>query len=142
MVIWISKALALALHDRQLAEHGGQPGIRDERSLDAALARPQRLLTHGNPRPDIAALAASLAFGLARNRPFLDGNKRTAHVCYRVFLRLNGADLSARDEERYVATLGLASGSITEEVFAEWLRDVVVVAPGNRVQEKRAAYAR
>lgn len=142
MITWISRALALALHDRQLAEHGGQPGVRDESLLDSALARPQQLHAYGDPPPDIAALAASLAFGLARNHPFLDGNKRTAHVCYRVFLRLNGADLSAGDEEKYVIMLGLASGSVSEEAFAEWLRDHVVVAPGNRVQEKRAAYAR
>lgn len=122
MFIWIEKALALALHDRQLAEHGGSSGVRDESLLDSALARPQQLHAYGNPLPDIADIAASLAFGIARNHPFIDGNKRTAHVCYRVFLALNGAELDANDEDKYVAMLGLAEGSLKENEFAAWLR--------------------
>ena len=80
MVIWISKRLALAIHDRQLAEHGGSIGVRDETLLDSAIARPQQLFAYGDPPPDLAALSASLAYGLARNHPFIDGNKRTAAV--------------------------------------------------------------
>src|SRR6185295_5672737 len=112
IIAWIDKRFALAIHDRQLAEHGGSGGVRDETLLDSALARPQQLHAYGDPAPDIAALAASLAFGIARNHPFVDGNKRTAHVCYRVFLALNGAELDATDEDKYVAMLSLAEGSL------------------------------
>ncbi|HAI59474.1 MAG TPA: type II toxin-antitoxin system death-on-curing family toxin [Xanthomonadaceae bacterium] len=123
MIVWINKALVLALHVRQLAEHGGITGIRDEALLDSALARPQQREAYGDPPPDLAELAASLAYGLARNHAFLDGNKRTAHVAYRTFLRLNGQDLIASDEEKYVAMIGLAEGRLTEPDFAAWLRD-------------------
>ena len=84
MIVWISRALALAIHDRQLAEHGGATGIRDEGLLESALARPRQLHTYGQPTPDLADLAAATAFGLARNHPFVDGNKRIAAA---VFLR-------------------------------------------------------
>ncbi len=140
MIIWIEKPLALAIHDRQLAEHGGSPEVRDETLLDSALARPQQLHAYGDPPPDLAALAASLAFGLARNHPFVDGNKRSAHVCYRVFLALNGASISASDEDKYITTLSLAEGSLPEAEFATWLRQHMRVAPGNEVHERRAGY--
>jgi death-on-curing protein len=129
MPTWIEKEFALAIHERQLAEHGGASGVREERLLDSALARPQQLEAYGDPPPDLAALAASLAFGLARNHPFIDGNKRTAHVCYRTFLLLNGHDLAANDEEKYVAMLSLASGKTDEEQFADWLRPRLVPVP-------------
>jgi len=135
MIVWISKALALAIHDRQLAEHGGAAGVRDEALLDSALTRPQQLFAYGDPQPDLAALGASLAFGLARNHPFVDGNKRTAHVAYRVFLALNGATLDATDEDKYVAMLGLAEGSLDEDGFAAWLGPRIAIKPGGRVQE-------
>ena len=80
MVIWVGKALALAVHDRQLAEHGGSTGVRDEKLLESALARPQQLHVYGSPQPDLADLAAALAFGLARNHPFVDGNERVADI--------------------------------------------------------------
>ena len=80
MIAWLEKALVLAIHDRQLAEHGGTGGVRDEGLLESALARPQQLHAYGDPAPDLADLAAALAYGLARNHPFLDGNKRTAAV--------------------------------------------------------------
>ena len=95
MILWIDRRLALAIHERQLAEHGGGGGVRDETLLESALARPQQLFAYGEPPPDLAALAASLAFGLARNHPFVDGNKRTALVAYFTFLSLNGAELDA-----------------------------------------------
>ncbi len=122
MVVWIEKALALAIHDRQLAEHGGDAALRDESLLDAALARPRRLHAHGGAAPDLAGLAAGLAFGLARDRPFVDGNERTAHVCYRVFIALNDGELRATGEEKYAAMLGLAEGRLSEADFAAWLR--------------------
>ncbi|MDO5610669.1 MAG: type II toxin-antitoxin system death-on-curing family toxin [Pseudomonadota bacterium] len=122
MLVWIDRALAQAIHERQLGEHGGIVGIRDEGLLDSALAKPQQLDAYGEPPPDLAALAASLAFDIARNHPFLDGNKRTAHVCYRVFLQLNGMRLQAEQEDKYLAMLQLAEGSWSEDEFAGWLR--------------------
>jgi death-on-curing protein len=142
MIIWITRPLALAIHDRQLAEHGGGSGVRDEGMLDSALARPQQRHVYGDPPPDLADFAASLAFGLARNHPFVDGNKRTAHVCYRVFLMLNGGELVADDEDKYIAMLRLAEGSLDEAGFADWLRPRVVVRARGGVQEPRAAYPR
>jgi death on curing protein len=142
MIVWIEKALALAIHDRQLAEHGGGTGVRDEALLDSALARPQQLFAYGDPPPDLAALAASLAYGLARNHPFVDGNKRTAHVCYRVFLALNDAQLVASDEEKYIAMLKLAEGSLTEAEFSAWLRAHLTLTADTTVNEPHAPYSR
>src|SRR5512141_2290341 len=112
MLVWIEKELVVAIHGRQIAEHGGSAGVRDEGLLESALARPQQLHAYGDPAPDLADLAAALASGLARNHPFVDGNKRTAHVAYRTFLALNGAELAATDEEKYVAMLALAEGKL------------------------------
>ncbi len=137
MIVWIEKPLALAIHDRQLAEHGGSSGVRDEKLLESALARPQQLYAYGDPAPDIADLAATLAFGLARNHPFVDGNKRTAHVSYRVFLELNDIELKANDEDKYVMILALAEGKLREKDFAAWLRQRIKVKPGKRMQEPR-----
>jgi death-on-curing protein len=142
MIIWIEKPFALAIHDRQLSEHGGRAGVRDESLLDSALARPQQLHAYGDPSPDLADLAASLGFGLARNHPFVDGNKRTAHVCYRVFLALNGATLVASDEDKYITTLALAEGSLSEADFATWLRRHIELKPGDEVHEPRARYGK
>lgn len=142
MIVWISTTLALAIHDRQLAEHGGGTGVRDIGLLEGALARPQQRHAYGDPSPDLAELAASLAHALARNHPFVDGNKRTAHVCYRVFLRLNGGDLVASDEEKYAMMIGLSEGSLSEADFATWLRAHLVVTRKGKLQEQRAAYRR
>ena len=142
MIVWITRDLALAIHERQLSEHGGGIGVRDENLLESALARPQQLFAYGDPAPDLAALAASLACALAKNHPFVDGNKRTAHVCYYVFLALNDGHLDAPLDEMYVKMLGLAEGSLDEAAFADWLRPRIVVAHGRKVQEKRAAYRR
>ena len=142
MIVWITRDLTLAIHERQLSEHGGGIGVRDETLLESALARPQQLFAYGDPAPDLAALAASLACALAKNHPFVDGNKRTAHVCYYVFLALNDGHLDAPLDEMYVKMLGLAEGSLDEATFAAWLRPRIVVAHGGKVQEKRAAYRR
>lgn len=140
MIIWIGKVLALAIHDRQLAEHGGGSGIRDEGLLDSALARSQQLHTYGEPAPDLADLAASLAFGLARNHPFVDGNKRTAAVLCEVFIELNNGKLLADDLELYPQYLGLAEGSIDEAEFARWLRSRIVIDRPGEVQEAASRY--
>jgi death on curing protein len=116
--------------------------VRDEALLDSALARPQQLFAYGDPPPDVAALAASLAYGLARNHPFVDGNKRTAHVCYRAFLALNDAELVASEEEKYIAMLGLAEGSLDEPGFADWLRTHLVLSNAGQVNEPQADYSR
>ena len=141
MIVWISRELAVALHDRQLAEHGGSPGVRDETLLESALARPQQLWAYADPPPDVAALAASLAYGLSRNHPFVDGNKRTAHVCYRVFLALNDVEFVAETAEKYASILQLAEGLMSETDFADWLRPRLRLATDN-VNEPRAKYAR
>jgi death on curing protein len=142
MIIWIEKPLALAIHDRQLAEHGGGSGVRDETLLDSALARPQQLFAYGDPPPDLAALAASLAYGIARNHPFVDGNKRTAAVACETFIRLNSAALQADDLELYPVYIALAEGSLTEDDFTEWLRRHLVLATKGNVNEPQAAYSR
>ena len=142
MIVWINRALALAIHDRQLAEHGGGIGVRDEGLLESALARPQQRYAYGDSPPDLADLAASLAFGLARNHPFVDGNKRTAAVACEVFIMLNSAALEADDHELYPLYLGLAEGSLDEAGFADWLRPRIVARPQGQVQELRARYPR
>lgn len=141
MIVWITRPLAIAIHERQLAEHGGGTGVRDDGLLDSALARPRQLYAYGDPPPDLAALAASLAHGLARNHAFVDGNKRTAHVCYRVFLALNDAELDASEEEKYVQMVALAEGSLPEAGFADWLRLHLRPRPDAAVHEPRKAYA-
>lgn len=139
LVTWIGKALILAIHDRQLAEHGGSSGVRDEGLLDSALARPQQLHAYGDPAPDLAALAASLAFGLARNHPFVDGNKRTAAVACETFLMLNGMILEADDLMLYPVYIALADGSMSEGEFAAWLRQYIQAA--GSVHEPASPYA-
>ena len=140
MIVWLEKALVLAIHDRQVAEHGGSAGVRDEGLLESALARAQQLHAYGDPAPDLADLAAALAFGLARNHPFVDGNKRTAHVAYRTFLALNGAELVATDEDKYVRMLALAEGKLAERGFAAWLRERLLLAPRGEAHEPRKPY--
>lgn len=120
--IWIREDVVSAIHRRQLAEHGGAEGTRDANALLSALSRPLNLLNYGEPKPDLAALAASYAFRIARNHPFVDGNKRTALVVCRTFLKMNGADIAATQEEKYQTFLQLAEGLLTEEELADWLR--------------------
>ena len=147
MVHWIEKPLVLAIHDRQLAEHGGQSGVRDEAMLDSALARPRQTFAYTDPPADLAVLAASLAYGLARNHPFVDGNKRTASVACETSIMLNGALLDASDLELYPLYYGLAGGSVSEAEFAAWLRAHIVPDPdhqpsgaGGAVHEPAAGY--
>jgi death-on-curing protein len=142
MIIWIEKPLAIAIHERQLAEHGGSSGVRDETLPASALARPQQRHAYGDPPPDLADLAASLAFGLARNHPFIDGNKRTAAVVCESFILLNGSVLHAEDLELYPLYVALAEGSLSEAEFAGWLRPHIKPDGARRVNERRARYAR
>ena len=120
---WLSKNLILAVHERQIAEHGGASGVRDEGLLESALARPKNQFSYG--AAELSALAAAYAFGLARNHPFVDGNKRTAFVACELFLAANGADLVASDEECLAMMLALAASEIGEPEFAAWLRENV-----------------
>jgi len=120
---WIGPEAALAAHVEQLAQHGGPEGIRDLGALESALARPANLAAYGDP--DAAALAAAYAFGIARNHPFVDGNKRTAAVVSVAFLFVNGLDCLATPAELTVAFLALAAGELTEEEMAAWFRRYV-----------------
>jgi death-on-curing protein len=119
--IWIVDGVVRAVHEAQLAEHGGMVGIRDEGLLASALARPRNVQAYGED-PDAASLAAAYAFGLSRNHPFLDGNKRTAFVVMELFLNLNGWNLNAEDADCISTMEALASGRVGEKAFAEWLR--------------------
>jgi death-on-curing protein len=118
--VWIDPAVVLAVHEEQLAEHGGAAGVRDAGLLESALARPRNLAHYGEP--DLCELAAAYAFGLARNHPFIDGNKRSAFVATELFLVVNGWQLVASDADCVLIMLSLASGEIDEPTFAAWLR--------------------
>ena len=120
--VWLNRAVIIAIHEVQLAEHGGGTGVRDAGLLDSALGKPQQLNNYGEPPPDAAALAASYGYGISRNHPFIDGNKRTGYVSAELFLRLNGWRLTADDASCVVTMLAVAAGDITEEAFAAWLR--------------------
>jgi death-on-curing protein len=123
MISWPHPELSIAIHDRLVAESGGHPGVRDPSLLEFTLARPQQLFAIREPQPDLADLAANIAFGIARNHPFMDANKRTALVTYRSFLALNDAELRASAEEKFVTIMKLAEGQLSEKRFAEWLRE-------------------
>ena len=120
--VWITKAIAIAIHERQLAEHGGGSGVRDEGLLESALGKPQNLFFYSDAQVDLAAMAASYAYGIARNHPFIDGNKRSALVVSRTFLRLNGADIVTTKEDKYLTFLALAAGDVPEDELAAWFR--------------------
>lgn len=120
--IWLKHEFVLMLHARQLAEHGGSTGIRDEGMLLSALNRPLDKWHYTDPKPDLCELAAAYAFGFAKNHPFIDGNKRTAAMTCETFLVRNGLYPTASEEAKYPFYLSLASGELTEEDFAAWLR--------------------
>ena len=117
---WVALEVAITAHSEQLAEHGGGEGVRDLRLLERAMARPQNLAAYG--QPDASDLAAAYAYDIARNHPFIDGNKRTAAVVSETFLVLNGFTLGATDAELVVAFLALAAGELSEEETADWFR--------------------
>ena len=118
--IWLQPSVILAVHEAQLAEHGGAVGIRDSGLLESALGKPRNLEAYGDP--DACALAASYGYGISRNHPFLDGTKRTGFVAVELFLSLNGFQLDADDAQCVLTMLAVAEGSITEDDFADWLR--------------------
>ena len=120
-ITWVEFETVLAMHKRQIAEHGGSDGVRDEGLLSSALARPQNILAYTD-NADIAALAGAYAFGIAKDHPFIDGNKRTALVVMRTFLLLNGHRFEASQEEKYTTFLKLAEGSLSEDELVEWIR--------------------
>ena len=119
--VWVAISIVHAVHEEQLAEHGGRAGLRDAGLLESALARPRNSYAYGER--SLPALAASVAFGIARNQPCLDGNKRTSLVVAELFLELNGLELVASDEECVATFLALAAGERTEEQLASWFVD-------------------
>jgi death-on-curing protein len=118
--VWLDPKVLLAVHEEQLAEHGGATGTRDLGLFESALAKPKNLAAYGEP--DAAALAASYGCGIARNHPFIDGNKRTAFVAVELFLWLNDVELTAEDPDCVLTMLAVAAGTLDEPAFAAWLR--------------------
>ena len=125
--LWLNSAVVIAVHEAQLAEHGGGAGVRDQNILASALSRPQNLAAYG--KPDAADLAAAYGFGISRNHAFIDGNKRTGFVASEMFLILNGYLLTADDASSAVIMLDVAAGDISEAEFAAWIRLHAVKKP-------------
>ena len=117
---WIASEVLYAVHEEQLAEHGGLAGLRDANALESAVARAEQLAHYGSP--DAADLAAAYGFGIARSHPFSDGNKRTAFVAVELLLALNGFALTASDADCVITILGVAAGDVEESAFAQWIR--------------------
>jgi death-on-curing protein len=120
LTVWLARPFIISIHDEQLCQHGGAQGIRDEGLLESALARPLNRAGYG--APDMAELAAASAMGIARNHPFVDGNKRTAYVALETFLLLNGIRFAAGDAECVIMTLRMAAGDADEDEFVAWVR--------------------
>ena len=120
MTIWLSRQIVLAIHDEQIAEHGGAAGVRDIALLEGALARPLNHAAYGEP--DIAEIAALYALGIARNHPFVDGNKRTAYVALELFLEINGLRFAADDADSVLMMLRMAARDIDDVDFIDWVR--------------------
>jgi len=125
---WVTKSALLLLHDESLAMHGGRAGMRDEGLLDSALAKPLNVVAYADPEhpPDLATLAASYCFGLAKNHAFVDGNKRAAFLATGLFLHLNAHRLVATQADATQTMLGVAAGDVSEDAFATWLRQRVM----------------
>ncbi len=123
---WLSTRAVLAIHRLQIAEHGGEDGLRDIGLLKSALAKAQNQAAYSD-KADIATLAAAYTFGIVKNHPFLDGNKRTGLVAMRTFLILNGRDITAEPEEKYFTIMDLAAGKMTENALAAWIRSCLIL---------------
>lgn len=133
---WLLRETVLALHERLVAEFGGLGGLRDEGMLDSALGRPRQLFAYGTP--DIFDLAAAYAFGLVRNYPFLDGNKRTGFTASILFLEMNGHRVVASETDATINTLALAAASLSEADYSRWLKANSSRSRGaSKHQEKR-----
>jgi death on curing protein len=122
--VWLRADVMMAVHEEQLAEHGGAAGVRDPGLFDSAIARAQNMAHYGEP--DAAELAAAYGCGLARNHPFIDGNKRTAFVAAELFLECNGFGLLADDVDCVLTMLAVASGTLNQTQFADWIRQHMV----------------
>ena len=122
--IWLRDSVVIAVHESQLAEHGGGTGVRDHSLLESALSRPKNLAAYSSP--DVADLAAAYGFGISRNHAFIDGNKRTGFVAAVMFLRLNDYQLVVDDASKVLTMLAVSAGDITEAEFAAWIRTHVV----------------
>jgi death on curing protein len=118
---WLSLQVITAIHEEQIAEHGGASGTRDSGLIESAIARPMNRANY--EKPDTAELSAAYAYALCRNHPFVDGNKRTAYVAARLFMELHGLHLTASQPDKVIVMLRLANGSMTETEFAAWLRE-------------------
>jgi death-on-curing protein len=118
--VWVRRDVVIAFHDHLLAEHGGSAGIRDEGLLDSALGKPQNLFVYG--KPSLFDLSASYGFGLVKNHPFIDGNKRIGFATASLFLELNGHEFRATEVDVVLRTLALAAGEMSETAYAEWLK--------------------
>lgn len=124
---WLLQEVVLAIHKMLIAEHGGLPGIRDQGLLDSALARPRQQAAYGK-KNSIFQLAAAYSYGLARNHPFVDGNKRIALTAAAVFLEINGHTLNAPEAEAVLMYQQVADGTLTEQALAEWIREWSVLS--------------
>lgn len=120
--VWVTTSVVLAIHDKQIVEHGGGDGVRDPDQLESALARPKNLLAYNNPGHDVADLAAAYAYGIDRAQAFFEGNKRTSSVVTETFLDLNGLELEASDSEIVEIWTALGENRLTEKDLAAWIR--------------------
>jgi death on curing protein len=123
---WLEQDIILALHTLQIKEHGGSHGLRDENLLLSAIARPRNLYHYSQVKPDMAALSGSYAVAISQNHPFIDGNKRTALGAALVFLDYHSYVFSASMQDRYIKTMQLAAGELSEEEFASWIRENII----------------
>lgn len=124
---WILLETVLAIHQRQIAEHGGLEGLRDNTLLESALNAPKNLYHYEIPKPSLAELAASYAYGITRNHPFRDGNKRVSLVVCELFLEINGKIVSADQTDKYRCYFSLAEGGLSKEQFAQWLESCLSI---------------
>ena len=120
--IWINLRVIKSFHDRQINEHGGLPGLRDEGLLLSALSRPENAYHYSHPKPNVAELAAAYGFGLAKNHPFNDANKRTAFIAMRLFVKLNGYNLAASPEDKFKTIIRVAASDMSEDELSQWIR--------------------
>jgi death-on-curing protein len=120
--IWINLRVIKAIHDRQINEHGGLPGLLDEGLLLSALSGPENAFHYSDPKPDVTELAAAYGFGLAKNHPFNDAHKRTALIAMRLFLKLNGYDLAASPQDKYTTIKCVAVSDYSEDELAQWIK--------------------